>query len=88
MRYASAYSPAGQPVVTEVRGDLLVPLAGLTEVGSATGPGVLAAAERLPASAFPATEAIVRPVVPNPAKILCVGLSSTGRRSRSQRSTC
>jgi acylpyruvate hydrolase len=88
MRYASAYSPAGQPVVAEVRGDLLVPLAGLTEIGSATGPGVLTAAERLPASAFPATGAIVRPVVPNPGKVLCVGLNYKSHIQETGRNDC
>jgi len=75
MRYASAYSPSGQPVVAEVQGDLLVPLEDLTEVGPATTREVLIAARRLAASAFSAAEATLRPVVPNPAKVFCVGLN-------------
>ena len=75
MRYASTYDKTGAPVVAEVQGDLLVPLVGLTELGPATTAEVLLAAERLTADAFPAAEAEFRPVVPNPAKVFCVGLN-------------
>jgi len=75
MRYASTYDKTGAPVAAEVQGDLLVPLAGLTELGPATTAEVLLAAERLTADAFPAVDAEFRPVVPNPAKVFCVGLN-------------
>jgi len=75
MRYASTYDKSGAPVVAEVQGDLLVPLAGLTELGRSTTAEVLANAERVDAAAFPAAEADLRPVVPNPAKVFCVGLN-------------
>jgi len=75
MRYASTFDRNGDPVVAEVQGDLLVPLAGLAELGAATTAQVLAAAERRPEDAFPAAEADLRPVVPNPAKVICVGLN-------------
>jgi acylpyruvate hydrolase len=75
MRYASTYDRNGDPVVAEVQGDQLVPLAGLTELGQATTAQVLAAAERRTADAFPAADADLRPVVPNPAKVICVGLN-------------
>src|SRR3984957_8544708 len=75
MLYASTFDKSGAPVVAEVQGDLLVPLAGLTELGAATTAEVLAAAERRTADAFPAAEAELRPVVPNPAKVICVGLN-------------
>lgn len=75
MRYASTYDKSGAPVVAELRGDLLVPLAGLAELGEATTAEVLAAAERRTADAFPASEANLRAVVPNPAKVICVGLN-------------
>jgi acylpyruvate hydrolase len=75
MRYASTYDRNGDPVVAELRGDLLVPLADLTELGGATTPEVLAAAERRDIDAFAVTEADLRPVVPNPAKVICVGLN-------------
>jgi acylpyruvate hydrolase len=75
MRYASTYDKSGVPVVAELQGDLLVPLAGLTELGEATTAEVLAAAERRTAEAFPASEGTLRAVVPNPAKVICVGLN-------------
>ena len=75
MRYASTFDKSGAPVVAELQGDLLVPLAGLTELGGATTAQVLAAAERRTADAFPAAGAELRPVVPNPARVFCVGLN-------------
>jgi acylpyruvate hydrolase len=75
MRYASTYDPAGAPVVAELRGEQLVPLAGLTELGELTTAEVLTGAERLTADAFPAGGAQLRPVVPDPAKVICVGLN-------------
>ena len=75
MRYASTYDETGAPVVAELQGDLLVPLVGLTELGEQSTPQVLAAAERRTGEAFAASEATLRPVVPNPAKVFCVGLN-------------
>lgn len=75
MRYASTYDSSGAPVVAELQGDLLVPLAGLAELGAGTPAEVLAAAERRTADAFPVSGAELRPVVPNPAKVICVGLN-------------
>jgi acylpyruvate hydrolase len=75
MRYASTYDETGAPVVAELRGDLLVPLAGVAELGAASTPEVLASAERLTGVAFPASEAEFRPVVPNPSKVICIGLN-------------
>src|ERR1700761_2370797 len=75
MRYASTYDKSGAPVVAELQGDRLVPLAGLTELGDATTAEVLAAAGRRTADAFPAADATLRAVVPNPAKVICVGLN-------------
>src|SRR5580692_3320342 len=43
--------------------------------GAATTAEVLAAAGRRPADAFPAGQAELRAVVPNPAKVICVGLN-------------
>ena len=75
MRYASIYDNSGAPVVAELQGDRLVPLTGLTELGEATTAEVLAAAGRRAADAFPAAGARLRAVVPNPAKVICVGLN-------------
>jgi acylpyruvate hydrolase len=75
MRYASTYDKTGTPVVAELQGDVLVPLAGLTELGAQTTAQALTAAGRRTADAFPASEATLRPVIPNPAKVFCVGLN-------------
>src|ERR1700744_6382515 len=75
MRYASTYDQSGAPVVAELQGDLLVPLAGLAQLGPAPTPEGLAAPERAPPDASPAGQAELRPVVPNPAKVICVGLN-------------
>src|ERR1700729_3973386 len=75
MRYASTYDKTGAPVVAEVQGDLLVPLVGLTGLGPATTAEALLRPELLTADASPAAEAEFRPVVPNPAKVFCVGLN-------------
>jgi acylpyruvate hydrolase len=75
MRFASTYDNTGEAVVAELQGDLLVPLAGLAELGPASTAAALAAAERRTADAFPASEAELRAVVPNPAKVFCVGLN-------------
>jgi len=75
MRYASTYDNSGAPVAAELQGDLLVPLGGLAELGPGTTAAVLAAAERRTADAFPAAGARLRPVVPAPAKVICVGLN-------------
>jgi acylpyruvate hydrolase len=75
MRYASTFDKNGAPVVAELRGDLLVPLAGLAELGQETTAEVLAAAERRTADAIGVADPVLRPVVPNPAKVFCVGLN-------------
>ena len=75
MRYASTFDKSGAPVVAELQGDQLVPLAGLTELGAATTAEVLAGAQRRTADAFPAAGAELRAVVPNPAKVICIGLN-------------
>ena len=75
MRYASTYDQSGAPVAAELQGDLLVPLAGLAELGEQTPAEVLAGAERRTADAFPAASARLRPVVPAPGKVICVGLN-------------
>jgi acylpyruvate hydrolase len=75
MRYASTYDKTGAPVVAELRGDLLIPLSGCTELGAATTAELLAAAERRTAAAVAVSEAELRPVVPNPPRVFCVGLN-------------
>jgi len=74
MAYAS-YVYQGRRRVGRVEGDRLVPLAGLTELGRDTPADVLASASDAAEPSVPVTEVRLLPVVPNPDKILCVGLN-------------
>jgi acylpyruvate hydrolase len=56
-------------------GDRLIPLDGLTEIGRDTPAETLAAATELPGEAVSVSEVYLCPVVPNPDKIICVGLN-------------
>jgi acylpyruvate hydrolase len=51
----------------------VVPLAGLAELGAETSSAVLASAERLEGERVALSEVTLRPVVPCPGKIICVG---------------
>lgn len=66
---------AGRPVVAELDGDRVVPLDGLAEIGAQTPGDVLDRATRRPELAVALDEVELRPVVPNPGKIFCVGLN-------------
>jgi acylpyruvate hydrolase len=66
---------AGQSYAALVEDDLLIPLAGVTELGADTPSSFLADPPLDRAAAFPREEARLRPVVPNPGKIICVGLN-------------
>lgn len=74
MRYASI-ELNGAPAVAEVRGDTFVPLEGLVEIGASTSPEQLAGAPRREDDAVDLAQVVLRPVVPNPAKIFCIGLN-------------
>jgi acylpyruvate hydrolase len=78
MPYAS-YTHTGRDAVGRVEhapgGDRLVPLEGLTELGRGTPIELLDAARELPDEAVPVAEVRLRPVVPAPDKIICVGLN-------------
>ncbi|HEY5857556.1 MAG TPA: fumarylacetoacetate hydrolase family protein [Aldersonia sp.] len=74
MAYAS-YEHSGIRAVAEVVGDTLIPLRGITEIGPDTTTDVLAAAERDTAATVPLDAVRLLPVVPNPTKVVCVGLN-------------
>ncbi|MET0450984.1 MAG: fumarylacetoacetate hydrolase family protein [Mycobacterium sp.] len=74
MAYAT-YEFAGTRAVGELHDDTLVPLEGLTELGVDTPADVLDAAVRRDGDAVAIAEVNLLPVVPNPSKILCVGLN-------------
>jgi acylpyruvate hydrolase len=74
MRFATIRTPAGT-TAARLDGDVLVPLAA-TDVGVllADGGGP-AAAERAGAAPVPASEARFATLIPQPSKVLCVGLN-------------
>ena len=57
-----------------VDGDVMRPLDGVAELGAASPPEVLAA-PALTGEAIPLADVTLRPVVPRPGKIVCVGLN-------------
>jgi acylpyruvate hydrolase len=73
MRFASC-SHEGREFAALIEGDQAFPLVGLGELGRATGADVLAAAEPT-ADGIPLSAVTLRPVIPAPGKIVCVGLN-------------
>ena len=86
MRYAT-YELDGQRRVGEVAGAHLIPLAGLTEIGSASSFAVLADSERLSEQKVAISDVHLLPVVPNPSKVLCVGLNYADHIAETGRDT-
>ncbi|MEU8898705.1 fumarylacetoacetate hydrolase family protein [Nocardia sp. NPDC048505] len=74
MAYAT-YEYRGERRVGEVQGSTLVPLGGFSEIGSATTPEALAAAERDTGGRVEIERVRLLPVVPSPSKVFCVGLN-------------
>ncbi|MEV4312419.1 fumarylacetoacetate hydrolase family protein [Actinocrispum sp. NPDC049592] len=74
MPYAS-YVHAGQNRVGRVDGEWLIPLSWLTELGRDTTIEALAAAQEIPGDAVRVSDVHLRPVIPQPDKIVCVGLN-------------
>lgn len=74
MRYASC-SAEGREFAALIDGEHAVPLSGIAELGALSSSEALAAAEPLAAEAMPLAEVTLRPLVPNPGKIVCVGLN-------------
>jgi acylpyruvate hydrolase len=85
MRYTT-YRHHGADFVGERRGDVLVPLEGITGISPATSADVLAAARRDVDATVAVADVRLRPAVTAPEKIVCVGLNyqahieETGRK--------
>jgi acylpyruvate hydrolase len=62
-------------MAVELVGDRAIPLRGITEVGPATSLADLRSAPRDEAGSVPVDAVRFRPVVPNPRKVICVGLN-------------
>ena len=73
MRYIS-YEHAGQRHAGVVDEDRVIPLQGVDELGQSTGED-LRRARRRETDAVPRAEVRLLPVIPNPGKIICVGLN-------------
>ena len=71
-RYVS-YLFRGLPGAGELRGDEVLPLDGISELGIDSPSLRLSSALGLPA--IPLSDVVLRPVVPNPRRVLCVGLN-------------
>ena len=74
MAYAN-YEHEGRLRVGEVRGDFLVPLDGITEIGPGTSVEVLREAARLDGEQVAVDAVRLRPASPKAARIVCVGLN-------------
>ena len=84
MKFASALID-GRATAVVVEGDLAIPLIGIAELGVSTPSTLLARPDLDRDRAVPAAVVELRPVIPRPGKIICVGLnylshvSETGR---------
>jgi acylpyruvate hydrolase len=74
MRFASVLHD-GRPLAVQIDGDRATPLHGVTELGRDTPSSLLAAPPLEAQSAVPVSELVFRPVVPAPAKVICIGLN-------------
>ncbi len=74
MRFASCLH-AGRPFAAAIISGFAVPLDGIDELGTNTPTSVLRDPPLRPADAVPLRDVTLRPVVPRPGKIICVGLN-------------
>ena len=74
MRFASVIHQ-GRPFAVKIDGEHAVPLTDISELGRSTPASLLAAPPLYDKVTFPVSELTYRPVVPNPSKVLCVGLN-------------
>jgi acylpyruvate hydrolase len=83
MRFASV-SHEDSHLLVRVEGDRAVPIAGATELGPETSAEWLAGAEAS-GDPIPVSALRFRPVVPNPAKVICIGLNYVAHIQETQR---
>jgi len=74
VRFASALHE-GRPLAVALEGERAVPLQGVSELGCRTPRSLLRAPALDRARALPCAELALRPVVPRPGKVICVGLN-------------
>jgi len=74
MRFASC-SHAGRSFAAAIDGDRAIPLTGVGELGAVTPSSLLADPALDHTQSVPLAEVTLRPVIPRPGKIVCVGLN-------------
>ena len=74
MRFASVLRD-GEPTAVAIEGEIATPLTDIAELGRQTPLDLLRDPPLDRDAAFPLSAATLRPVVPHPAKIICVGLN-------------
>jgi acylpyruvate hydrolase len=83
MRFASVIHD-GQPLAVAVDGDRATPLHGVTEIGRETSASLLREPP-LQDGSLPLADLRFRPVVPNPGKVICIGLNYLAHIQETQR---
>ena len=83
MRFASVIHD-GHPLAVAIDGDRATPLRGVTEIGRET-PATLLREPPLDDGSLPLAELRFRPVVPDPGKVICIGLNYLAHIQETQR---
>ena len=84
MRFASVVRD-GKPAAVAIDDELAIPLTQIAQLGALTPTEVLRDPPLDRAAAFPLAEASLRPVVPAPGKVICVGLNYRAHIEETQR---
>jgi acylpyruvate hydrolase len=84
MRFASVLHD-GQPYAVAIDDQTAVPLIGVAELGAQSPADLLRDPPLDRGAAFPLNEATIRPVIPRPEKVICVGLNYKAHIEETQR---
>jgi acylpyruvate hydrolase len=74
MRFASVQHD-GRPLAVAIDGERAIPLRDITELGAATPSSLLSSPPLDEGAAVPVSELTFRAVIPNPTKVICIGLN-------------
>lgn len=84
MRFASVLRD-GQPHAVAIDDDTAIPLTGIAELGAGTPNELLRDPPLDLTAAFAVSEATLRPLIPRPGKVICVGLNYKAHIEETQR---